>query len=85
MDRRKVASTDGWVFELINLKLRFKDLDLEADHLHFRRIHSSNLSFIHSVVLYDGEAEEFLPASIRHARKNLCFVFFSVYDPGERF
>ena len=83
MDRRKVTSTDDWVFELINLKFRFKDLDLEADHLDFRRIHSSNLFVIHSVVLYDGDVQEFLPASIRYARKNLHFVFFSVDDPGD--
>ena len=83
MDRRKVTSTDGWVFELINLKFRFKDLDLEDDHFQFRRIHSSNLFVIHSVVSYDGDGQEFLPASIRYARKNLHFIFFSIDDPGD--
>ena len=82
MDRRKTTSTDGWAFELINLKFRFKDLDLEADRLHFRRIHSSNFLVIHSVALYlyDGDMQEFLPASIttitiRYARKSLHFIF----------
>ena len=49
----------------------------------FRHIHSSNLFIIHSVVLYDGDVQEFLPASIRYARKNLHFILFSVDDPGD--
>ena len=87
MDRRKVTSTDDWVFELINLKFRFlfKDLDLEDDHFQFNCIRSSNFFVIHSVALYDGDGQELLPASIsvRRARKSLRFVFFSIDDPGD--
>ena len=67
-------TSDDVGYRVVEIPRAFKDL--EADRLHLRRAHSSNLLvIIHSVVLYDGDVQEFLPAFIRYARKSLYFIF----------
>ena len=50
------------------------------DDPEFKSRRPSNSFRIHSLVHYDGVKRRFIPATVRHARKRLYFVCYSVDD-----
>ena len=77
MDSAVITSHDKWVHSLKGVAFHFKEMELEGN-LDFKSRHPSNSFIIHSVVVYDGVNQQFPPSSVRYARKNLHFLFYSI-------
>ena len=59
MDHSNVTAHDNWVFSMIGIKFRFKDMELEDEDVEFIASRPSSLFIIDSVIVYDGETKGF--------------------------
>ena len=56
---------------------RYKEEEFEDD-LEFKSKHPSNMFIAHSIVVYNADKRQFMPANVRYARKNLHIICYSV-------
>ena len=78
---RYVTEGDAWSLDVIGKCFRFKEMELE-DAPDFSSRHPSNIFKVQYLVHFDPDKEEFLPSTVRYARKRLYFVGYSIDAVG---
>ena len=74
---RYVTERDAWSLDVIGKCFRFKEMELE-DAPDFSSRHPSNIFKVQYLVHFDPDKKEFLPSTVRYARKRLYFVGYSI-------